>query len=417
MRLLLCIILIFPYLLNAQTSITLYSSNTQPERVAVIRYLLDAFELHNSDIEVELIGYSDDDSIDLLLEGSTPDIILADTRLLNRLDNRGLLDNGHMDRLVDRLGRNDFYRGALHIGIPYSAWLQVLWYREDWFKRVGLEAPSTIEAIEKATEYYRDSGKYGIILGSVNEVYTEQCFLHLALANGLEIRETNGRPIIDGKELINSLHYYTKLLKSSPNIEHSWRSRDFYLQQKSSMLFYSTHLMDDLAIEDIAKDSLTSHNFAELNGAEFDPYLIRNTGMITTIEGEERVSYGSVSGFGLFKTDDSDKIKAKEKLIEFLFRDDVYITWLHMSPGGMLPVKKSILENDNFFRDPGGVFKRFGREKIVELTSGIDHLTIINLEDLSRNSDYTENGLQSLVYNWTKGKPSSREFSYSWIKQ
>lgn len=402
--------------LYSEVRLTLYNSNTQPERIAVVRYLLDAFELYNPGMRIDLVDYSDDESIDLLFEKDEPDIILADTRLLNRLNRRGFLDNRQMEVLIDRLGRDDFYNGALNIGIPYSAWLQVLWYRKDWFERDKLIPPSTISNIQKAAGFYTGMGRYGIILGSVNETYTEQCFLHLAAANGLTLEDNNSEPWIDGDILYKNLTMYKSLQLASPKIENSWRSRDYYMQQRSAMLFYSTHLMDDLAIREISLNSLTSKHCPGLDGTEYDPNLIKNTGMITTITGEKSVSYGSVSGFGLFKSNDKERDRAKELLIEFLFRDDVYITWLHMSPGGMLPVKRSILENDNFFRDPAGVFRRFGRDRIIELTNGIDNLTIINLEELAIHNDYTENGLQKLVYNWINEEYTKSDLHYNWIK-
>lgn len=415
-RVLLLLLFISDLLIFGDVRLTLYNSNTQAERIAVIRYLLDAFELNHSGITVDLVEYDDDASINQLLMGDGPDIIMADTRILNRLNSRDLLDTDLMEFLIDKLGRDDFYRGALNIGIPYSAWLQVLWYRKDWFERDRLKPPKTLEALKRAAGFYSEKDSYGIIMGSVNEVYTEQCFLHLAAADGLTIKSRNNISWLDRDTLFTNLISYKKLLENSPNVEKSWRSRDFYMQQKSSMLFYSTHLMDDLAIRDISLNSLTCKYFPELKGAEYDPELIKNTGMVTTISGKESVSYGSVSGFGLFKSEDKAKERAKELLIEFLFRDDVYITWLHMSPGGMLPVRRSILENDNFFRDPGGVFRRFGRERIVELTKGIDHLTIINLEDLSYHDDYSENGLQELVYNWMSGDSDKTDLDFSWIK-
>lgn len=71
-----------------------------------------------------------------------------------------------------------------------------------------------------------------------------------------------------------------------------------------------------------------------------------------------------------------------------------------MSPGGMLPVLKSVLDDDVFYRDLTGVLKKFGRVKVQELTGGLEFLKVINPENFYRSSEtgYAEKDFQDLIF-------------------
>ena len=414
-KIILVLFIIFNALLNLTSEVYLNfaSSNNDPERKAVIRYLFDAFELYYPGIIVNIVSFEDGDRTDQILKNKNdlyPHMIMADSVLLSGFLSEGSLDIRLTSEILMELGIEDFYKGSYnafstsngYFGIPYSAWLQVLWYRTDWFKKEGAAPPETLEALYDSSNlfYKPEENKYGIIIGSKNDEYLRQCFLHISHAAGLELEYDSLGCHFDKTVVAKSMDIYKELLRFTPPHENFWRSRDYYFQNRAAMLFYSTHLMDDLALSDVAADSLTGNNFFELEGADYSYELLKNTGMITTIFGSRPSSFGSVSGIGLFKTDDSEIQDAQKKLVQFLFQIDVYTTWLHMSPGGMLPVRRSVLEEDSFYRDSGGVFKRFGREKLIELTSGIENLNIINPECLqhNKNDGYEENDFREVLY-------------------
>lgn len=410
------VFLLFSVVLNlyGQINLNFANSNADPDKVAVIRYLLDAFELYNPGISVQILTYNENDSLDKIIEGEngiTPDLIMADSLILYRLAERKVLNSTIVESLLNNvIDKNDFYTGGLnafyhnseYVGIPYSAWLQVLWYRKDWFEENDLEKPDSISALLNAahTIHNQEIGRYGIILGSGNDTYTEQCFLHLAGALGLDISGDPAQLHIEKEIMKESVENYLDLTSCTPDGEQNWRSRDYYFQDRAAMLFYSTHLMDDLVLRDISLDSLTGEYFTELSGKSYTSELFNNTGMVTTISGVNKSSYGSISGFGVFNNRTPEKTVAMEKLIEFFYRTDVYITWLHMSPGGMLPVIRSLLEDDNFYRYATSVFSKFGRDKIAALTEGIENLKILNPELLMENplNEYEEKDFLSYIY-------------------
>ena len=67
-------------------------------------------------------------------------------------------------------------------------------------------------------------------------------------------------------------------------------------------------------------------------------------------------------------------------LAKFLYRTDVYVTWLHMAPGGMLPVLRDVADLDIFYSDLQGVFRRYGRAKINDVVQGLERVRSFSLE-------------------------------------
>ena len=188
--------LILPFFLNAKTELNFLSSNNQPERKGVIRYLLDAFELYNPDIRVHLISYNENDPSSEILQSSenTPDLIMADSLLLYNLLKEREIDYELTESIIEEMDKDGFFKGTLqacalencYAMIPYSAWIQDVWYRKDWFDQNGLAYPTDLEALLQAASFFNTPSefRYGIILGKKKTVYTQQCFLHIAGAMG-----------------------------------------------------------------------------------------------------------------------------------------------------------------------------------------------------------------------------------------
>ncbi|MDC7239933.1 MAG: hypothetical protein PQJ50_06190, partial [Spirochaetales bacterium] len=93
----------------AVETINFLSSNADTEQQAVIRYLMDAFELENPGIEVDLIFYNENDLPDDILQTGRnidPHLIMADSRLLMRLSYRRGLDHSFSCQLMNTLGND-----------------------------------------------------------------------------------------------------------------------------------------------------------------------------------------------------------------------------------------------------------------------------------------------------------------------
>lgn len=387
---------------DTATVLRIWVSEVHYDRLVAIEYLTRTFETLFPGITVELTAVEENQFVPAfrrsLQNGTTPALVGTASDLVVALGEMDALDPEATSRALNLIGRSRFYRGPLSLlerpqrgqyyGLPFHGWIQGIWYRSDWFERENLEPPATWEAILKAAEVFTqpEKGIYGILVGTKRDHYAGQVFTHLAISNGARMFD-NGRTVFNSPAMVETLEYYTRLAAFSPPGEQTWRGRDYYLQGRLAMMFYSTFIMDDLALPGMALDSLSSDNFPDLPGAPFDPHLVHNTGMVSLITARGNSSYGMVNALGLVRLKEQEKgplrgagddahayrvYRAREEFLRFLYAPHVYISWLHMAPGGMLPVFRDIAGQNAFMRDLTGVFRRYGRPKMHDIIQGLE---------------------------------------------
>lgn len=372
------------------TSIEFWTAETQSDRMKTIQLLMDSFQALNPDITVKLIPVDENDMPSQMAAasaaGNLPGLIEVSSELTMAFGEEGIIDIEGTTKMVETIGKDRFYRGSLkmvetrapgqYYGLPYHGWVQGIWYRADWFKKADLKPPDTWENILKAakTFYKPEINQYGILVGTKADNYSEQCFTHFALSNGAAEFNTQGELIFNSKKMLETLEFYAELAKYNPPGPQTWRARDYYLQGKLAMFFYSTYIMDDLALAEVAAGSLTSENFPDLKGSTFDPTLVDNTRVVPTITKAHPGGYGSIVALGLVDQNSKEKNEAAQRLVRFMYEPTSYVTFLHMSPGGMNPMLRDIARMPEYINDPKGVFKRYGREKIEEIILGLDNI-------------------------------------------
>jgi multiple sugar transport system substrate-binding protein len=378
-------------------TIEFWTTETQSDRMKTIGLLMDTFQALNPDIQVKLVPVDENDMPSQMAAasaaGSLPALIEGSSELMLAFGEEGILDVEGATALVQKIGAKRFFQGALkmmampggaqYYALPYHGWVQGIWYRADWFKKAGLDPPDTWENILKAAKTFHkpEENQYGILVGTKPETYTEQCFTHFALSNGAGEFDASGALIFNSKETLETLKYYAELAKYNPPGPQTWRARDYYIQGKLAMFFYSTYIMDDLALAEVAAGSLTADNFPQLGRSAFDPKLVDNTRVAATITKTKPGAYGAIVGLGLVKQPAPGDQKAAQKLVEFLYEPTSYITFLHMAPGGMNPMLRDIAEKPAYLNDPKGVFQRYGREKVAEIISGLDSVGSFTIVD------------------------------------
>jgi len=380
----------------AATPVTFWTTEAAKDRQAVIDYLAKTFMVFNPDVEVRVVGVEENAMAGTLEKamrgGSVPDVIGCASDLVVAFCNRGWMDQDGTARVIDELGRKRFFAGTLSrismpdgkpCGIPFNGWIQGIWYRKDWFEEAGLAPPDTWEALLKAARILHDpaNGRYGILVGTRNDVYAEQVFTHLAMSAGVREFSPDGRVVFDSPATVKTLKFYKELASYTPPGPQWWRGRDYYLQGKLAMMFYSTFIMDDLAVPSVAADSLTGQNFEELTGAPYDFRLPEKTGMVSGLTGTRTAGYGVLHALGLVKNGDPGRSEAARRFVRFLFREDAYVTWLHLAPGGMMPVLEDITASPVFYRDAQGVFKKYRRRRLESILAGFDSLRSFEFED------------------------------------
>ncbi len=372
------------------TTTEFWTTETQSDRMKTIQLLVDTFQALNPHITVNLVPVDENDMPSQMAAasaaGTLPGLIEGSSELMLAFGEEGILDVKGAGKLINKVGKERFFQGALkmmqtsgggnYYALPYHGWIQGIWYRADWFKKAGLGPPDTWENILKAakTFYKPRQNQYGILVGTKPEAYTEQCFTQIALSNGAEEFNSAGELIFNSRQTLEALKFYAELAKYNPPGPQTWRARDYYIQGKLAMFFYSTFIMDDLALAEVAAGSLTDTHFPQLGKSTFDPKLVDNTRVIATITKSEPGAYGAIVGLGLVNQRSKDKNEAARKFVEFLYEPTSYITFLHMAPGGMNPMLRDIAGKSEYLNDPKGVFNRYGRKKIEEIISGLDNI-------------------------------------------
>ncbi|BFM50037.1 extracellular solute-binding protein [Marinomonas sp. THO17] len=375
--------------LSQAAEIEFWTAQTQSDRLQNIELLASTFEALNDGVTVKVIGVDENEMATQMAAavaaGTTPQLIEVNSEIIMALGEEGIVDTDTHQAVINDIGKQRFHAGALttltsptgsYYGLPYHGWIQGIWYRKDWFDEKGLAAPNTWQNIKTAAKALTDkaNNQYGILVGTKQDSYTEQVFTQLALSNNAAEFNAQGELIFNSPATLETIEFYKDLAQYNPPGPQNWRARDYYLQGKMGMFFYSTYIMDDLALAEVAKGSLSSENFAELTGGTFDPELVKNTAFAPIITHKSAASYGTLSGLVALKTADSEDQKATQDFIEFLYDPASYITFLHMAPGGMNPMLKGIAEDPVYLNDPNGVFKLYGADKMKQIVSGFDDI-------------------------------------------
>ncbi len=380
--------------------IEFWTTETQSDRMATIQVLIDTFMAMNPSISINLIPVDENDlatqAQTAKATGSLPALFEGPAETAVSFGAQDMLDIASATAVIKKIGVDRFYSGPLKVletsgkgqyyALPYHGWIQGIWYRSDWFANEGLKAPSTWgDVLAAAKRFYKpEINQYGILVGTLPEAYTEQCFTPIAMSNGAALFNGKGELIFNSPEMREAVAFYAELAKYNPPGPQTWRARDYYLQGKMAQFFYSTYIMDDLAIQEAAAGSLTSEYFSELKGSSFDPDLVNKTEVASIMHKKVPAGYGTVVAFGLFNQSTPEQSAAAKKFLEYLYTPNAYITFLHMAPGGMNPMLKEIATNARFQNDPQGLFKRYGQQKMADIIDGLENVQTFSIVEGKR---------------------------------
>ncbi|WCE28687.1 ABC transporter substrate-binding protein [Vibrio sp. SCSIO 43137] len=379
------------------TTVEYWTTLTQSDRLQTIEVMAEVFEALNPGIDVEVVGVDENEMPTQIAaaaaSGTLPNIVEVGSNLSLAFAEQGIVDTDANTEVVKALGEKRFYQGALkmiqnpetskYVQVPYRGWVQGIWYRSDWFEEAGLEPPTTWEAIEKAAKHFYkpEENQYGILVGTKADAYAEQVYTQFALSNDAGEFDKDGKLIFNSAAQQETLDFYKRLAQYNPPGPQTWRARDYYLQGKLAMFFYSTYIMDDLALAEAAASSLGTENFKDLKGAKFDPNLSKNTRLAATITQKSPSTFGTLVGFSVMKTGDKAEVDATKAFLEYINEKDQVVAFSHMAPGGHLPMLRDIAETEEFLNDPKGIFNRYGKESIKEIVGGFDTIKNFSVVD------------------------------------
>ena len=142
-----------------------WTTEIEPSRQAVIKYLAQAFMIFNPDISISIRGVEENNIAKVLKQDiksqESPDVISCASDLIISFCYNGWMNCPKTKLVINNIGKNNFFPGALnklqlsnkeYCGIPFNGWVQGIWYRRDWFKDNGLEPPDSWEKYFKGSK-------------------------------------------------------------------------------------------------------------------------------------------------------------------------------------------------------------------------------------------------------------------------
>ncbi|HPE69705.1 MAG TPA: extracellular solute-binding protein [Thermotogota bacterium] len=352
--------------------ITFWTTEVESNRQQRIRALTTIFEA-TTGIEVEVIPVEENDLFTQITAaktaGTLPDVMEAGIEPMLLLGGEGLMHTALNAKIINDFG--DVYEGAKRLlkapdgyyGIPFHAWVQGIWYNKAWFEDANLGAPlSWYNILEAAkTLHDPDNGVYGLVLPKQADAFAEQIFTEIALANGARPFDGDGNVTFNTPEMIETFRFYKELGEySKPGFTTVLDALKGYLAKEAAMVFYSTYIMDDIAVEEVQRSRIDN----------FDAQLVVNTGFANKMMNVRSTSYGQVVAMSILAS--SDNPDAAERFIKFLMDGDNYVYWLHMAPGGMNPTRSSIAAYEAFLDN--NVLRRYGANKIQEIIAALNNV-------------------------------------------
>ncbi|MDQ0989185.1 ABC transporter substrate-binding protein [Streptomyces sp. V3I7] len=340
--------------------ITVWSQENLPDRMATTRRIVDRFE-KDTGIEVKLVGVDEGQLPQLIMSaaaaGDLPDVIgAAPMGQVWQMYTNGLLNTDVTTRITRSLGTGTFDRNALDLlsdgpdrmlGVPSDAWLQLLVYRKDLLDKAGLPVPDTYATMRAAAKGLDTAGRDGISAATdPGDVFTQQSFENVALANDCQLVDDGGKVTLDSPACRTAFKEYDTLARGygAPGTQTVDSTRATYFSGKSSMIVWSSFLLDELA--GLRKDALPS-----CPECKKDPeFLSRNSGIVTAMKGPDATApaqFGEITSWTVTRTAET---AASRKFITYMMGKG-YEDWFGMAPEGKIPVRTGTAAEPRRFVD------------------------------------------------------------------
>lgn len=328
------------------TEITLWTTEEQPERIAVQEEIASDFRSATG-ITVEVVPVSENDlgarATAAFAAGNLPDIIYAPLANVVNWSREGIADPGSATAVVQMLGENTFAPGVLSLvevageyaGVPVDGWTQLLVFRQDLFDQNGLAPPTSYDAIVEAIRVLHDPPNlYGFVAATdPSQTYMMQVLEHIGLANGVDIVDGSGNVSLDTPEMVEMLEFYKVLTDASPEGNLFWQqSRELYLDGRAAMIVWSPFIMDELAgLRDSAPVTFTS----DPTSAD----LAKRTNFITSIAGPSNPAGSGYADVRYLVITVDAAARQAEKFVEYSLAGG-YAKTLAIAPEGKFPVRR-----------------------------------------------------------------------------
>ena len=360
---------------GAQTVVEFWTTDNEPDRVAVYEDVAARFMAEYPDIEVRIVPVEEaaisQRIATAVAAGELPDIVRMGIERVATFAADGLLDEDAAEAVINSIGITDFRDGPLamvinpatgkYAAVPYDGWIQAIWYRTDVFKDAALTPPVSWADINAAVDALPGFGNllYAITLGTdPGQNYPHQVFEQVAISNDAWPFDEDGNVTMNTPEMIQALEFYTNLQRGAVPGPQYWRgAREAYELDQSGMLFYSTYIMDDLV------EGSGLEGGGQVAIAVED--LALKTGFASQMVGPRgSASYGQLVTLGIMRGADT----AAQIVVEY-FLTEGYIDVLALAPFGKVPVLESAVAG---WKDLSPFFAYYSDETLSQIANGFD---------------------------------------------
>lgn len=143
-------------------TITMVESITSAERTAILREIADKYEAEHENIKIEIVSppteSADAKITQMLMDGEKVDIVEVRDFTLTQFGTNGWLADiekyinnwDEKETLTDSAKEVIYYYDDIAYLIPYGFYQRGIYYRQDWFKDAGLQAPTSWQEIYDA---------------------------------------------------------------------------------------------------------------------------------------------------------------------------------------------------------------------------------------------------------------------------
>lgn len=357
---------------SGKVTIEFMHSQVEQPRVQVVKKLIAKFEKQNPNITVKQVPVEEDSYntkvVTLAHASKLPAVLEVGQDYAKVMDKDQLIDRDAVTKIINKVGKNNYYSGALKLmgtedgksytGVPVSGWVQGIWYDKKALAQKGFSAPKSWDDVLTIAKAFTDKAhkKYGIALPTVEGGFSEQAFSQFALSNNANVLDSKGNLTINTPAMKEALTYYQKLSQyTMPGSNDVTEVKDAFMNKTAPMAIYSTYILPDVFTSGQAK----------------------NIGFAIPQEKSKAV-YGTVSAFTISAGLDDAQKAAAEKFVTFMSQPENITDWVLMSPGGAVPVSKSVAENKKY--QANEVVNAFG-DLSTQIAASYNDIQVFGLVD------------------------------------
>lgn len=361
-----------------KTVVEFWTTDNEEARVNLYDEIAQRYMDEHPEVEIRIVPI-DEASISQRIATAQaanrlPDIVRMGVERVAAFAADGILDEDAATAVIDSIGQDDFRTSPLsmvtdpatgkYAAIPFDGWLQAIWYRQDVFTEIGLNAPVSWDDINAACDKLPGTGNllYGLVLpDDPGQNYPHQVFEQVAISNNAWPFDGKGNVTMDTPEMVEALKFYTDLSRCAPPGPQYWRgAREMYELDQSGMLFYSTYIMDDLVegsgMEGGGNVQIAVDKLAEKTG--FAPLMKGPNGTAT---------YGQLVTLGIMKGADP----VAQDVVKFFMTGQNYQDVLALAPFGKVPVLKSAVDG---WKDLSPFFANYTDDTLDQIANGYDSM-------------------------------------------